>query len=200
MGGVFVRFTSNFCLADETVIDRILTSGLDEITISLNSIDPEEYQIIMGLNYDNTIRNVKMLIQKKCEYKSNLKIVFSIVLREDNEWMLDKFREKYERYGEIRVIRLGKWIGKDNPEQYDDNVKSSRKYCQTLYKTINFLSNGDFALCCFDSEGIIHKNILNESIMDVWRNGRFRELRKLHKKLGLPIRNVRIAVFDKGRL
>ncbi len=175
-----VRFTTNFGLADQEKRQKILSCGVDEVTISINSLDEDEYKNIMGLDLRTTLANVESFVLMRSEKNSNIKINFSIVARESNIKMVEEFKRKYGTIGNIRVIQLGQWVGKDKPDDYNSSIKSQKRVCPILWHTINVLSNGEYSLCCFDAEGIINKSIYDGSIMKTWRSGYFQKLRWLH--------------------
>lgn len=180
--GIKVRFTTNFSLADAEIIEKIFECGLDEITCSLNSIDAEEYEDIMGLKYDKTINNIMHLLAAKEEKKSNLKINLSIVETKDNKSEVEVFRKRYGDKANIRVMQLGEWV--DSNSNVKINNSKNKDVCSILYRTINVLSNGNYALCCFDAEGIIGKNIMETSIEEAWKSETYDEIRKYHLKNG----------------
>jgi MoaA/NifB/PqqE/SkfB family radical SAM enzyme len=176
-----VRFTSNFNLSNTKIIEELLYSGLDEITISLNSINETEYKEIMGgLDYNRTLGNIDLLFKIMDDLKKNIIVNFSIVVREDNADMVEAFTKKYESRGNIRKIKLGQWVNKDIPKNIGKAKNRNNELCNILYNTINILSNGDYALCCFDAEGIIHKNIRDTAIMETYSSGVYDDIRKYH--------------------
>lgn len=182
-----VRFTTNFSLATKEIIDRLLQCGLDSIIISMNSIVPEEYEKIMGgISYYKTIENLDMLLERKKELKSDLNIELSIVAKKDNKKEVAGFIQYWRKRNiKIRVIKLGKWVGKDIPKGYDNTIRENSDYgCSSLYNTISFLSNGDYALCCFDAEGVVHKNVLDSPIRKTYRSGIYNKIRLHHLKYG----------------
>ena len=158
-----IYFTTNFALADTKKIEAILESGIDQITISINSLDAEEYKALMGLELSRTLKNIDELLSKKIKSNNNLKVRVSMVVRHDNAEMAETIQEKYKDMAEIRLIKLGEWIGYGEKKQ-EENV--TRIECDDLFHQICFLSNGDMALCCFDANGIIGQNINDCSIMD----------------------------------
>ena len=156
--------------------------NIEQITISLNSPDPEEYERIMGLSYKATHDNLEYLIRQN---KGKMKVKFSIVAAQNDMQNVNAFKEKYEEYGDIRVIKMGKWIGDESSGEIGDDTRETKRSCDILYRTINILCNGDMALCCFDSEGIIHKNVLDEGILKIWQGDPFNRLRKHHIRYGI---------------
>lgn len=173
-----VEFTSNFSLADRETVDKIFDSGLDKIVCSLNSVDAVEYKEIMGIDYAVTIGNIEYLLKRKKETNSKIEIYFSIVQTSNNEDEVNKFKERFEKDAQIRVIKLGQWIDKELPQNVCRNDREG--VCPILYRTINILSNGDFALCCFDAEGIVGKNIMDVTIQEGWNSKVFNDMREWH--------------------
>lgn len=171
----WVGYTSNFSIASDTIIQNILNSGQDYIIISLNAIEPDEYKKIMGLDYEKTIRNIKRLIEEKSKCLSEIKITISFVDTYKDQKMIDNFLKIWKDYDvEVRILREGEWI-EDSISYIDcDETKKirhiSRAVCGQLYEEICVLSNGDYALCCFDAEGALDgASVYNMSIEEAVR-------------------------------
>lgn len=172
--GASVRFTTNFSLATEEEIEQILDCGLDEIICSLNSVDPQKYREIMGLEYERTVGNIERLLARKRERNSPLGVTLSIVAAEEDAEQVAAFRERW-RGVQIRVMKLGKWIDQETPQ--DGSVRHRPGVCPGPYTKLHFLSNGDYAFCDFDAEGIVGCNVMDTSIRDAWNTPVFRKVR-----------------------
>lgn len=172
-----VRFTTNFALASAEMTEKLIESGLDEITCSLNATDEKKYRQIMGLDYAKTITNIERLLKRKQESGSDLDISLSAVVADGDESQIDQFREQWNGIN-VRVMKLGRWVDEQADSHISDRERSG--ICPILYRTINILSNGDYALCCFDAEGIIHYNVMDSSIEEAWGSQMFREIREWH--------------------
>ena len=179
-----IRFTTNLQLANEKLLYEILEAKLDEITVSINSLDEVEYNKIMGLDLNLTLNNLNLLFKLKQKLKSDIKINVSIVSHIDNKDMVSNFKNKFENFANIRIIKLGQWVNKEKKNNCPQKNNLLKKPCEILYRTISILSNGDFALCCFDAEGIIKKNIKNSKILNTYTNGIYESIRNFHKKHG----------------
>lgn len=180
-----VRFTTNLCLGTQENLTEVINAGLDEITVSLNSIDPTEYKKIMDLDFEHTIKNLELLFSLKEKLNNKLKINISIVARQDNADMVEQFEKQYSNVANIRIIKLGQWVEKEkymNCEEKNNNT--IKKPCNILYKTINILSNGDYALCCFDAEGIIGKNIKTTPLLKAYMSNPYKRIRNFQKQRG----------------
>lgn len=178
------RFTTNLCLANRENLTDIINSGIDKIVVSLNSIDEKEYKQIMDLELEHTLDNLALLFELKDSLNKNLKIYISIVSRPDNQEMVETFKQKWADKAEIRVIKLGTWVNKEKYLNTEEKANLIKEPCSILYKTVNILSNGDYALCCFDAEGIIKKNILKDSILKTYLSGPYKKIRNFQRSHG----------------
>ena len=174
-----IGFTSNFALADKVKIQQILDCGMDYITVSLNSLEAEEYYRNMGIPFARTYKNLVDYLEENKRRGNKVKTTVSLVLRPDNVPMYEQFKEKFKGVADIRAIRFGKWI------EHEDLLGESatalkakgemNAICNQLYRTITFLSNGDYALCCFDAEGSVHKNVMDTSISEAMESEIFKK-------------------------
>lgn len=170
-----IGFTSNFELADDDLIKDLIEHKLDEITISINSIDPVEYNRIMGLNYEKTSQNIDYLIkQNNLNSSHKIHIILSVVAKEKDEILLEAIKARYGGDTEIRVMRLGNWGRTGNKEAGEARHTGA---CGSLIHHVHILSNGDYALCCFDAEGIVGKNVMECSIKEAVTTGIVKEMR-----------------------
>jgi len=177
-----VWFTTNLNLPSYEDIDDLLISGVDTVTISINSTNAEEYRKIMGLDYSRTMNNLAYLLEKNNELNNPINIRTSIV-DTGADVSVDEFRKKYSNISEIRVIKMGNWGGHEHDNEIvHDNFDINR--CEDLNTQICILSNGDFALCCFDAEGMVGKNIKDGAIMDIFNGGEYLRVRTKLKENG----------------
>jgi pyruvate-formate lyase-activating enzyme len=173
-----VRIITNFALATPKVIDELLASGLDKIQISLNAASRDSHREIMGLDYDKTVRNLEILLEKRRETKSPLHVTLSFVLCERNRSQASEFTRIWEnKVDRIVFQRAIDWGGSvDIKSPYT----GSPYPCNDLFERIVILSNGDFALCCQDHKGIIRRNVQDTPILAAFNSKTFEENREVH--------------------
>lgn len=174
-----IWFTTNFSLPDHNTIDRLLESGADQITISLNAVQKEKYHEITGLDFDRTMANIRYLTERNQLKGSPLKVRFSIVdcgKEED----VEEFRRSYSGMGEIRIIKLGRWIGKESV-QLPQRAQNLHRRCDDLHHQICILSNGDYAICSFDCEGQVALNVRDVPILEAFYSKAYEDLREALK-------------------
>lgn len=172
-----IWFTTNFSLPSHEKIEEILQSGLEQVTISLNTVDAEEYSHITGgLNFQRTLDNLDYLLRRRSELGSSLHIRLSIVDTGFPE-KVEAFQKRFDKLAEVRVMRMGEWMGNGLPEDMKPSVRNSHQLCSDLCEQICFLSNGDFAYCDFDAEGHVHLNVMDLPIMEAYYSPAFENLR-----------------------
>lgn len=170
--------TSNFALATPKIIDEILSCGLSSLRISLNAVSPELYKKMMALDYDKTVRNIEMLLEKRSSSGSALAVHLSMVVFDKSRDDVRAFARKWRnRVDSIIFQRAHNWFG---DMALGNSYLSSGLYaCNDLFERIVLLSNGEIAICCADSEGT-KLNVRDHRILDLFYSKPFEQLRKVH--------------------
>jgi hypothetical protein len=175
-----VAMTTNFALASPRTIDELLASGLDRIQISLNAASRDSHREIMGLDYDKTVRNIEMLLERRQAAKSPLYVMLSFVLCKQNHSQARDFMQTWEKKVDCvwfqRAVDWGGAVDIRNP------YTGSPYPCNDLFERIVILSNGEFALCCQDYGGLIGLNARDASILAAFHSKPFAEIREVHLK------------------
>jgi MoaA/NifB/PqqE/SkfB family radical SAM enzyme len=83
--GYIVETTSNGTLITNSVAEKIITSGLDSITFSLDGAKKESYEFYrIGSNFENVVRNIKNLSELRKKKNSDLKIHINSIVTKRN--------------------------------------------------------------------------------------------------------------------
>jgi organic radical activating enzyme len=173
-----IRITSNFALATPEKIDELLDSGLDMIQISLNAATKESHREIMGLDYEKTVGNVEMLLERRKVKKSQLYVTLSFVICEQNRFEANNFSRKWkQKVDRITFQRAVDWGG---AIAIQGAYQDSPYPCMDLFERIVILSNGDFSVCCQDHLGVVKANVRNTPILSAFNSRVFQEMRTEH--------------------
>lgn len=198
-----VGYTTNFSTADEKIINQIIEMKQDYITISLNAINKDEYYKIMGLDYDRTLSNIMKLIKKRDEVKGNLKICVSAVVEDLENEQARLFNIEWRNKGvDVRLMKKGDWIEESYKKhnRNDSKIYYKDHICSWLYNEVCILSDGSYALCCFDAEGNIENiNVNNTSIFKAM-NSVLKQQIRLNQMCGNGIpqicQNCSFSIFE----
>jgi MoaA/NifB/PqqE/SkfB family radical SAM enzyme len=181
-----VKFYTNLGLANEEVIQDVVSCGLDEINVSFNGYDKANYEATMKISYAKTMENLNGLIKERNKNNKNLKIRISMALVSSNDGDEKKFIEKWARRVDSvsvnKVHSYGQTI-KDPSGKNKINFNKLSYPCKYIWSTIVFGIYGDIFLCCLDYEGEVNfGNIKDKNILDIFHSPSFEKIRELHVK------------------
>ena len=191
--GIRVSISTNAMLLDIAMTKRLFNSGLDELTLAIDSLKPETYaKLRVKGDFQRVIRNIDLCL----EYAGGLTayriespvIEVQVIVTKDNVSEIPAFKAKYEpmlsRIGNgsyLRIKQFSTFAGRV-PDMSPEPSKPLRFTCKKLWTHIGIQWNGDMSLCCrdYDSEMIVG-NIMNQTIEEVWNSDDYNKLRQYHR-------------------
>ncbi len=190
-----VKLYSNFNLASLKKINDLINSQLDEINISLNGYNRQNYQKVMKIDFTKTINNLKTLIKIKKEKESQLKIRLSMTLVKHNEKSALKFIKKWEKIVDsVSVNKVHDYNGsiKNHINKFKINFNKEPFPCKYLWDTITFDVNGEIVLCCLDYESkYTFGKIKLTPILKSYYSSKFESVREKH--FSSQIKDIKIC-------
>lgn len=175
------HFTNGTTLG-ERQIDRLCSTNLGFINVSLNSHEPDEHKRLMGISFDLVIKNLKAL-HRTCVARSPR---FSVYLTrvgdgtERDTGFLSYCRANFPLFQPICRPRFD-WLGKSH-NALDVGAPVG---CGQWFQ-LNFLANGREALCAIDDDGRFGQgDARHQNALDIYNHSirvalREKKLRSLH--------------------
>lgn len=103
--GIMVTTTSNGTLLNESMAKKIIESNLDEIVISVDSIDKEICESIRkGVKFDVLIENIKRLSEMRKGRNKKLKMSIGMTIIKDNVKEIPEFIKFFSEMGINELI------------------------------------------------------------------------------------------------
>ncbi len=179
----YIRIFSNFNMVTDEHAKRIgLIKNLSDIDISLNSLDPDEYEALMRLDLNRTKQGVYRLL----EYISRIgldmqtqKIALSRVSQspETDQAYVQAFYEEFKDYldyVEPRITLRQEWI---------DFMPSEAPLFQdqpcARWADINICCDGVVAFCCMDGKAAYPwGDIMEKPALEIFNQPEYRRLRE----------------------
>ena len=179
----YVKVTSHGGLLTERMAHGLLDSGLNKLKISVQSLNPQTYREIMGLELAITLRNIDRFLEFKTKggYKlPRLEIVMVDSVQTHEEIPAIK------RYWQERDIKLYIEPVENRADQQSirESAKSARKlkafsWCRRLMEQIYILYDGRMVQCCADWEQrSVMGDLTRESLADIWHGERYSDYRR----------------------
>ena len=184
-----IQMASNALLLDEKMQDELIETGIDYISFSLDTIDPQIYKcsrLLGDLNISS--KNVESMGLKCKERKKKGLSAPTIQVSTINiaEYIPSQkeFIEKWLPY--VDVVRV--YEQHDEKGQLVDpqiraklDLFDERKPCRKVFTDMIIYWNGSLALCNYDWDE--HKNIGNANVMslqEAWDSREYESVRQMH--------------------
>lgn len=173
--GIRTMMTTNGTLLTPEINRKILESGLTRLTFSVDGFG-ETYTAIRGFNYEQLKANILQFKTMRDELKAVTKIDISMVVFEDSEADIQKYRAEWEGIAD-RVQLIPRFV---------PGVR--RHKCRELWRgTLVVLSNGLVTTCCADYDGtMIVGDARTEHLTAIWNGPKMRALRRSHVRKHFP--------------
>lgn len=180
-----IGFNSNFSLMTPSRARSILETGLSYVEVSFESLRKEVYEKIrVGLVFETVLENILSFFKIRDELGLGTVIRPMFIEQEATRDEMDHYIAYFSRLidrskgDEIRIYQRHNFGGHCSSE-----FERRRPSCGLIWNSLIILNDGEVSLCCGDSDNL-HKmgNVLDESIMSVFNNKKFRFARKLHRE------------------
>lgn len=123
--GSYVKLDTNGMLLTEENINRLLDSGIDIVSNSIDGIDKKTYEKIrIGSDFDRVIKNLKNLVKIRNLRKATTEIHIFFVLQKDNFMQFPEFIKFVDSIGVDSIS--GTFI---QEESYQNNRKFNIENC-----------------------------------------------------------------------
>ena len=191
--GAMIRVFTNMGAATGKDLEQLCEiENLNDIDISLNSLDAEEYHALMGLDLERTLGNVMRflsLARSRGLSMHSRAITISRVAQDaqSDAAFIDAFHKTFERFADMAaplVIARGEWI---------DFIPSATPLRQAQpcmrWLDVNLCCTGIAAFCCMDAHAAYPLGDVRESsVLDIYNQPRWRDLRiqQPHKSEIMP--------------
>ncbi|MEZ6195250.1 MAG: radical SAM/SPASM domain-containing protein [Planctomycetota bacterium] len=173
--GIRVLVTSNGTILNDEIAGRILDSGLERITFSVDGA-PETHERIRGYPYARFRENVERLVRLRDERGAPLRIDANMTIWQENEEDARAVEEDWRR-----LVDRVQFI-----PRFAEGPRTTP--CRELWRgAMVVLSNGDVVPCCRDAEGeLVVGNVAEAPASEIFNGEAMRALRRQHRRGEFP--------------
>ena len=185
---IYVYFFTNGALLDVERGKKLIKSGIDEISISFNGGEKKDYEKVMGLEFEPTLKNIMAFLRyrKKNKIKKPL-VKISCVLIKDNEGSEQEYINLFKNYADSVVVKPAiNWAGtkKDfkRSKKYKEKAQKNKGWaCRGIWSTVDVQVDGKIVICCNDYEQKMPVGDLNkQTIKEVLNSPQLNKIKELH--------------------
>lgn len=186
----------------EGVIDKIIESGLENLTLSFDGATQENYaKYRVRGDLETVLANARELVQRKRELKSRTPhIEWQFIVFQHNAHEIDAARALATEIGvdEFRVIPPGlpfevpdpaalkeEWFVQKEGGGYEEFRGQIESPCFYLYRSFTTNPDGGTAPCCVvNGEKNDFGHIIDHSFDEIWNNEKYQSARALFRNGG----------------
>jgi len=186
IGVKVVNISTNASPLNEKKGEAIIKAGLDEMYISMESMNKEIYESIrVGLKFEKVYRNICNFIKLRDKLNPKLKVRIQFIQQKENQNEADEFVEHWKTLtqatDDVIVTKGHNWGSGINMMEFGDENNINNIPCIGLWGTFCIHVDGEIGLCSVDPQiKVPVGNISDKSIVDVWQGEGFEKVRKIH--------------------
>lgn len=183
-----VNIATNTSILTEKRGRELIDAGLDEIYITIDSLNKETYEAIrVRLNFDTVYKNAVEFIKLRNALNSQMKIRIQMISMDKNkgeeQTFIDHWAPQLTERDQVVVHKAHNWGGAINVA-FDDGDKDINQIpCTILWSNACIHADGSVALCTIDTVPSSHNSIGNvstQSIAEVWHGAQLKRIREAH--------------------
>lgn len=179
--GIEIEVYTNASLLTKEITDELLKTKIKKITFSINGTK-SNYRKIVGLDYENTKRNVLYFLNQNKKVKYPILSNISLMILKENESEVDEFVRFWEPFADsVRVYAPSNWAGslKNLEAVQQPPFRNKRWPCFALWNNITVDVDGNVIMCCRDYESAVRfGNLLKQDIKEIRNSKKFQDLLK----------------------
>ncbi|MCP4680600.1 MAG: radical SAM protein [Deltaproteobacteria bacterium] len=160
-------------------IDQLVGLGIDHLYVSLNTLDPDTYKEIMGLNLERTLQNMDYLTDPVRRDKVARNFTFRMTRSDDTPLSEQAAFQSYCKKRGVRPFIVGLFNYKG---EISSKLPVPNFPCEHITR-VDVLASGIVTLCCMDQEGEYSWGDAREdSVLNIYNNARATRLKTMHRK------------------
>jgi radical SAM protein with 4Fe4S-binding SPASM domain len=180
---------TNGTLLNRERCEKIVDSGINHLSFSLDAGSPESYRWLNGSTlYDKVCKNLETLAEVRNKRGAkHLLITTHIIGIKELAHEFDSFIKRWNGIADSAVVRnYGNWAGLVDSNGITpaeaQNTPAERYPCAWLWYATKIEPNGDVSKCFVHVTGDTNPlgNIMTQSFESIWKGDRLRRLREMH--------------------
>lgn len=178
-----IHLNTNAVCWNERLINRILDSGLDDITVSLDAARPETYRKHKGADKLGQVeRNVQLFLRLRAQ-RGTTRPFIRVKMMEFDEISpqeIDEFYKKWDGVADmVQVTGIHNWGGSIPGLKVTDESSKVRYPCMIMWYSLVVNWNGDVTVCSVDWDtDILVGNASKQTLHEIWNGSKIKEARR----------------------
>jgi hypothetical protein len=182
---LILQFNTNANRLTPEISRRLVSAGLDRLTVSIDGITKETYEKLrVKGSYEDVFRNVHDLMDIKKQLNTNdPHLTVQIIRTTENANEIEPFVEYWKNCADqVTVTNIGITVTESILRfSLRERNGLGRKACEQPWQRLSVLWDGTVTVCCSDFEGVLAIGKVDEtSLLDLWHGEKLTRLRRRH--------------------
>ncbi|WP_308734733.1 radical SAM/SPASM domain-containing protein [Humidesulfovibrio sp.] len=180
------NIATNASLLDADRAEELIKAGLDEVYITVESLNKDIYESIRrGLKFETVMKNVLGFITLRDRLNPALRVRVQMIQQAANQDEPEAFtafwKSKLSDIDQIAIQKAHNWASKVKGRNEAEDPFINNVPCIALWGTFVVHVDGTAPLCCMDTDTRVPLgNVAEESIRDIWTGQRLEAIRQKH--------------------
>jgi radical SAM protein with 4Fe4S-binding SPASM domain len=169
-----IVYTNGSILNEDRAL-KLIDSGVDTVSFSINGLRKETYEAVMKLPRDNTYRNVERFCEINQKIGSKINICVSAI---KTDLLSQEELEEYKQFWETKNIKvtIPPWISWGS--YFEHSIRKQQLPCFYIWKTMMIDQDGTVKMCCEDYNSQYPLgNIMTRSPSEIFNSPRMQRQR-----------------------
>ncbi|MBN1105889.1 MAG: radical SAM protein [Deltaproteobacteria bacterium] len=185
--GLHVFLSTNGQLLTDGMIEKLLSTELDAIRISIEGAGKETYESVrIGASFEKLIGNLESLMKRRTRRGSSLRIFITSILMKKTVSEIALFYQIFRPLCDDMYFTFLANPGRQVPDiENDMYLKQSQgtSPCRLLWNTPSVSFDGQVSACCLDfNNQLVVGNLREQNLRDIWLGPRYEYFRRLHRE------------------
>lgn len=181
-----VNISTNASLLNQHTATQIISAGLDEIHIGIDSLKKDTFEAIRPrLKFEMVYDNVVNFIRLRNQLNPSLAIRIQMILQDLNYQEADSLTRHWipllNRNDQVVVQKVHNWGATVKAMEFGDKDTANNIPCISLWGTFCIHVDGEVGLCCVDTNSdFMLGNVASQTITEIWAGDLLKRMREKH--------------------
>lgn len=193
--GVKVGLSLNPVMLTENISTRLIKANPNLLFFAMDGHDDESFQKIRGIPkaFNKSKENILRFLKLKEIYKSNVKVVISMINFPENEQSINKmylYWKQQKGIDDVHLKPFTDWNGdaievtakiESSKLSANDLVQKTNRLvkCHMPWQMMSITWDGDVVPCCYDyDKKYVLGNVNNNTLLEIWNGDKMKHLRR----------------------
>jgi len=178
-----IHVNTNAMRWDDATIERMLDSGLDDVTVSLDAARPETFLRLKGTDaLERVERNVRRAFELR-ERKNSGRPFIRVKIMEFGEVGAEEIKEFHDKWAatadQVQVTGVHSWSGAIKGLEVTDETSRERYPCMIMWYALVLNWDGTATVCSVDWDTQILLGDANrQTLADIWKSKEIKAARR----------------------